>query len=116
MRVWGHIGIYRDEEPLRPVTYFSRLPTNLSEAQVVLVDPMLATGNKRLQAVAVLKAQVQSAFNFFVWSHVRRASRNCNRRIPTCRFSPPLLIQRLNNVGYIVPGLGDAGDRYFGTG
>ena len=112
----GHIGIYRDEETLRPVTYFSRLPTNLSEAQVVLVDPMLATGNSACEAVGVLKAQGAKRIQFLCLVACPPGIAQLQSTHPDVSIFTAAIDPELNNVGYIVPGLGDAGDRYFGTG
>ncbi|HEY4281554.1 MAG TPA: uracil phosphoribosyltransferase [Chthoniobacterales bacterium] len=112
----GHIGIYRDEETLRPVTYFSRLPPNLRGTHVVLVDPMLATGNSAVAAVSSLKTQGSDQIQFVcvvscLPGITQLQSIHADVEIITAAIDP-----ELNDFGYIVPGLGDAGDRYFGTG
>lgn len=112
----GHIGLYRDEETLRPVTYYCRLPVNLAEAEVVLVDPMLATGHSASEAVALLKAQGAKRIQFICLVACppgieQLRSAHADVAIVTAAIDP-----ELNDSGYIVPGLGDAGDRYFGTG
>ena len=112
----GHIGIYRDEELLRPVTYFSRLPSNLAGMRVILVDPMLATGNSAVAAVSGLKAQGADRIQFVCVVSCQAGisqlqSSHSDIEIVTAAIDP-----ELNDFGYIVPGLGDAGDRYFGTG
>ena len=112
----GHIGIYRDEETLRPVTYFSRFPTNLSAAQVVLVDPMLATGNSACEAVAALKAQGAKQIQFICLVACPPGITQLQSLHPDVAIFTAAIDPELNNFGYIVPGLGDAGDRYFGTG
>ena len=111
----GHIGLYRDEVTLRPVNYYCRLPPALAESQVVLLDPMLATGRSATEAATLLKAQGATDIQFICVvacevgiEHLRNAHLN----IPIyCAAIDP----ELNEFGYIVPGLGDAGDRYFGT-
>ena len=112
----GHIGIYRDEETLRPVPYFSRLPTNMSAAQVVLVDPMLATGNSACEAVSALKAQGAKRIQFLCLVACPPGIAQLQSTHPDVSIFTAAIDPELNNVGYIVPGLGDAGDRYFGTG
>ena len=111
----GHIGLYRDEVTLRPVNYYCRLPAGLAESQVVLLDPMLATGRSATEAATLLKAQGASDIQFIcvVACEVGiEQLRNAHSNIPIyCAAIDP----ELNEFGYIVPGLGDAGDRYFGT-
>lgn len=111
----GHIGLYRDEETLRPVSYFNRLPAQTSEAHVILLDPMLATGNSACEAVSLLKAQGAFRIQFLCVvacpdgiNQLRSA--HSDVQIFTLAIDP-----ELNSMGYIVPGLGDAGDRYFDT-
>jgi uracil phosphoribosyltransferase len=111
----GHIGIYRDEKTLRAISYFSRLPSNLHEAEVVLIDPMLATGGSACEAVSLLKANGARRIQFICLvacptGIARLHSGHSDVRILTAAIDP-----ELNEFGYIVPGLGDAGDRYFGT-
>jgi uracil phosphoribosyltransferase len=112
----GHIGLYRDEETLRPVTYFCRLPVNLSEAQVVLLDPMLATGNSACEAVALLKAQGAERIQFCCLVACPPGLEQLRSTHPDITVITAAIDPELNDFGYIVPGLGDAGDRYFGTG
>jgi uracil phosphoribosyltransferase len=111
----GHIGLYRDEVTLRPVNYYCRLPAGLAESQVVLLDPMLATGRSATEAATLLKAQGATNIQFIcvVACEVGiEQLRNAHADIPIyCAAIDP----ELNEFGYIVPGLGDAGDRYFGT-
>ena len=111
----GHIGIYRDEETLLPVTYFCRLPVNLIDAQVVLLDPMLATGNSACEAVAVLKAQGAHRIQFLCVVACPIGIRQLQTNHPDVSIVTAAVDHELNDFGFIVPGLGDAGDRYFGT-
>ena len=111
----GHIGVYRDEETLRPTTYFCRLPSELSAAHVVLLDPMLATGFSATEAVSLLKKNGASQIQFVCLVACppgieQLESAHVDVSIITAAIDP-----ELNEFGYIVPGLGDAGDRYFGT-
>lgn len=112
----GHIGLYRDEKTLRPVKYYCRLPVNLSEAQVVLVDPMLATGYSASEAVALLKAQGAKRIQFLCLVACPPGIEQLRSVHPDVAIVTGAIDPELDEFGYIVPGLGDAGDRYFGTG
>ena len=112
----GHIGLYRDEKTLRPVTYFCRLPVGLSEAQVVLVDPMLATGNSATEAIGLLKAEGAQRIQFCSVVACPAGLEQLRSAHPDVVVIIGAIDPELNDFGYIVPGLGDAGDRYFGTG
>ena len=111
----GHIGLYRDEVTLQPVNYYCRLPARLAQSHVVLLDPMLATGRSATEAVTLLKSQDATSIQFIcvVACEVGiEQLRTAHSDIPIyCAAIDP----ELNEFGYIVPGLGDAGDRYFGT-
>ena len=111
----GHIGVYRNEDTLNPVTYFCRLPATVAEAQVVLVDPMLATGNSACQAVALLKESGASRIQFICLVACPPGVERLRDTHPDVDIITAAIDPELNDVGYIVPGLGDAGDRYFGT-
>lgn len=111
----GHIGIYRDEETLLPVTYFCRLPVNLIDAQVVLLDPMLATGNSACEAVTVLKAQGAQRIQFLCAVACPIGIGKLQANHPDVSIVTAAVDPELNDFGFIVPGIGDAGDRYFGT-
>ena len=112
----GHLGIYRDELTLRPVTYYQRLPTNIASAEVLVLDPMLATGNTACAAVSIVKAHGAKSIRFICVV----ASPAGLARMEEVHGDVPIFTAavdpELNQFGYIVPGLGDAGDRYFGTG
>lgn len=112
----GHIGIYRDEELLRPVTYFSKLPPNVPGAQVVLLDPMLATGNSAVAAVSLLKQEGAETIQFVSIVSCPPGIKQLQSAHPDVEMITAAIDPELNDFGYIVPGLGDAGDRYFGTG
>ena len=111
----GHIGLYRDEKTLRPVTYYCRLPTNLAEAQIMLVDPMLATGYSACEAVALLKAKGATRIQFLCLVASPPGIEQLNAAHSDVTIVTGAIDPELNEFGYIVPGLGDAGDRYFGT-
>ncbi|MFL6515921.1 MAG: uracil phosphoribosyltransferase [Chthoniobacterales bacterium] len=112
----GHIGIYREEEMLRPVTYFSRLPPGLSAAHVVLIDPMLATGNSAVAALSLLKEHGAEKIQFVCIVACAPGIKQVQSAHPAVEIITAAIDPELNDFGFIVPGLGDAGDRYFGTG
>ena len=112
----GHIGLYRDPVTLRPVKYYSRLPANLAEAEVLLLDPMLATGHSASEALSILKAAGATHLQFICVLACPPGVAELERAHPDVPIIAGAIDPELNDVGYIVPGLGDAGDRYFGTG
>jgi uracil phosphoribosyltransferase len=112
----GHIGPYRDEETLRPVSYFCRLPVNLAQAEVLLLDPMLATGNSACEAVAMLKAGGARRIQFICLVSCPVGIDQLHRAHPDVPLTTAVIDPELNEFAFIVPGLGDVGDRYFGTG
>ena len=112
----GHIGLYRDEITLRPVSYYHRLPKNIAPTEVLVLDPMLATGHSACEAVRLVKEQGAESVQFICvvacpTGIAQLHSQHGDVAIVTAAVDP-----ELNQFGYIVPGLGDAGDRYFGTG
>ncbi|MGI8437082.1 MAG: uracil phosphoribosyltransferase [Chthoniobacterales bacterium] len=111
----GHLGLYRDEKTLRPVTYYSRLPLDLDAAQVLLLDPMLATGHSASAAVTLLKKEGARHIQFLCVVSCPAGIAQLQGAHPDVPIVTAAIDQELNSVGYIVPGLGDAGDRYFGT-
>ena len=111
----GHIGLYRDEVTLRPVNYYCRLPVNLAPAQVVLLDPMLATGHSACEAAALLKSQGATRIQFICVIACDVGLGQLQDTHPDIPIYCAAIDAELNEFGYIVPGLGDAGDRYFGT-
>jgi len=111
----GHLGLYRDEKTLRPVTYYSRLP-DVHDAEVLLLDPMLATGHSACAAVSLLKAQGAVRLQFVCVVACPAGIKQLQTEHPNVPIITAAIDRELNQVGYIVPGLGDAGDRYFGTG
>ncbi len=111
----GHIGIYRDEQTLRPHTYLVRLPSGLSGMQVVLIDPMLATGNSACHAVSLLKAEGAERIQFVCAISCQPGIQQLQSHHPEVEIVTAAIDPELNDFGFIVPGLGDAGDRYFGT-
>ncbi|MBN1397693.1 MAG: uracil phosphoribosyltransferase [Bacteroidetes bacterium] len=111
----GHIGIFRDEKTLKPVDYYVKLPKNLSKAKVCLLDPMLATGGSASAAISYLKKK--GARNICMASLVAAPEGVKAVQIahPHVKIFTCALDRKLNKKGYILPGLGDAGDRIFGT-
>jgi uracil phosphoribosyltransferase len=112
----GHIGIYRDEQTLKPVTYFSRLPLNLAQSETLLLDPMLATGNSACEAVSIVKAAGATRIRLLCVVACPPGIQQLQSQHPDVAIITAAIDSELNASGYIVPGLGDAGDRYFGTG
>jgi len=112
----GHIGLYRDPKTLRPVKYFSRLPANLPDAQVLVLDPMLATGHSAVEALSIVKAAGASRLQLICVLACPPGIAEVQRAHPEVTIVTAAVDPILNDAGYIVPGLGDAGDRYFGTG
>ncbi|HEV8185563.1 MAG TPA: uracil phosphoribosyltransferase [Chthoniobacterales bacterium] len=111
----GHLGLYRDEKTLRPVSYYRRLPANIAEAEVLLLDPMLATGHSACEAVTVLKTHGAQSIRFVCIVACPQGIEQLRSIHSDVPIIAAAIDAGLNDVGYIVPGLGDAGDRYFGT-
>lgn len=111
----GHIGMYRDEETLKPTEYFVKLPSDISERQVFVVDPMLATGGSAIMAVDALKRRGAKDIRFCSLVAAPEGVKALQEAHPDIDIYTAALDEKLNEDGYIVPGLGDAGDRLFGT-
>jgi uracil phosphoribosyltransferase len=111
----GHIGIYRDHVTLKPMTYYSKFPENLSESIVMVLDPMLATGGSSSDAIRVLKEQGAKSIKLVCIVGAPEGIDRITRDHPDVQIFIAGLDEKLNDNGYIVPGLGDAGDRLFGT-
>ena len=112
----GHLGLYRDELTLRPVAYYQRLPASIASAQVVLLDPMLATGHSACHAVSLLKEKGAENIQFICVVACPPGITQLHSQHPEVPIIAAAIDPELSQFGYIVPGLGDAGDRYFGTG
>jgi uracil phosphoribosyltransferase len=112
----GHIGLYRDAETLRPVSYYDKVPVNVAAAEVLLLDPMLATGHSASEAASILKAHGARSFQFLCVVACPTGIEQFHRDHPNIPIITAAIDPKLDGHGYIVPGLGDAGDRYFGTG
>ncbi|GAB4121431.1 MAG: uracil phosphoribosyltransferase [Roseiflexaceae bacterium] len=113
--VW-HLGLYRDHETLRPVTYYNKLPPEVDVDLCLVLDPMLATGGSAAAAVTVLKEWGAAKIKFVGLIAAPEGVRALQEAHPDVDIHLAAIDERLNEIGYIVPGLGDAGDRQFGTG
>jgi uracil phosphoribosyltransferase len=111
----GHIGMYRDHESLKPVTYYSKLPSNLPDAVVMVLDPMLATGGSSTDAISILKGMGARTIKLICIVGAPEGVERIRKDHPDVQIYIAALDEKLNENGYIVPGLGDAGDRLFGT-
>jgi uracil phosphoribosyltransferase len=111
----GHIGLFRDEETLKPVDYYFKVPRNLNRALVLLLDPMLATGGSAVAAISFLKERGASTLRLVNLVSAPEGVRKVRKAHPDVVMYTCALDRELNNRGYILPGLGDAGDRMFGT-
>jgi len=111
----GHIGLYRNEETLNPVRYYVRLPKGLEHSLTILLDPMLATGGSAVEALRILKTDGASQIVLISLVAAKLGLRRVRREHPDVRIVAAAVDPKLNKKGYIVPGLGDAGDRLFGT-
>jgi uracil phosphoribosyltransferase len=112
----GHIGLFRNEETLKPVDYYLKLPKRLDTSLVLVLDPMLATGGSAAAAVSFLKMKGARKIRFVSLVAAPDGVRTLSKAHPDVKIYTCALDRQLNNKGYILPGLGDAGDRIFGTG
>lgn len=113
VQVW-HLGMYRDEETLEPVPYYNRLPDEATVSLCLVVDPMLATGGSAIKAVEILKSWGARRIKFVGILAAPEGIDALHRAHPEVDIHVAHIDERLNDVGFIVPGLGDAGDRYYG--
>jgi uracil phosphoribosyltransferase len=111
----GFIGLYRDEETLHPVEYYVKLPQDVADREVILLDPMLATGNSTAHAVQLVKNAGASSVRLLAIIAAPEGIRNIAEQHPDVLIVVAAIDRGLNEHGYIVPGLGDAGDRLYGT-
>ena len=111
----GHIGLYRDPETLDPVEYYCKLPADCDEREVFVVDPMLATGGSAVAAIQMLKNKGCKNIHFMCIIAAPEGVKKMQEAHPDVDIYIGALDEKLNDHGYIVPGLGDAGDRIFGT-
>ncbi|MDD6158312.1 MAG: uracil phosphoribosyltransferase [bacterium] len=111
----GHIGLYRDPETLEPVKYYFKMPADISERDVIVVDPMLATGGSASAAVKFLKETGARSIKLMCIIGAPEGVKVMQEAHPDVDIYVAAMDEHLNEIGYIVPGLGDAGDRIFGT-
>jgi uracil phosphoribosyltransferase len=111
----GFIGLYRNEETLQPVEYYVKLPQDVADRDVILLDPMLATGNSTAHAVRLVKAAGASSVRLISIIAAPEGIANIQQTHPDVQIVVAAIDRQLNERGYIVPGLGDAGDRLYGT-
>ena len=111
----GHIGMYRDEKTFKPVNYFFRTPKNIEKKEAIILDPMLATGGSALDAIELLKSKGVKKIKFLCIIAVREGLDKVKEKYPDVQIYCAHIDEKLNENKYIVPGLGDAGDRIYGT-
>jgi uracil phosphoribosyltransferase len=111
----GFVGLYRDEATLKPVQYYFKVPEQMSERLVIVVDPMLATGNSSVAAIDLLKKSGATDIRFMCLLAAPEGVARMQEAHPDVPIVTAAVDEKLNEVGYILPGLGDAGDRMFGT-
>ena len=111
----GHIGLYRDEKTLTPVEYYCKLPADIEEREVIVLDPMLATGGSAIDAITQIKTRNPQKIKFMCIIAAPEGLEKLKAAHPDVDIFVGALDECLNENGYIVPGLGDAGDRIFGT-
>ncbi len=111
----GHIGLYRDPETLMPVEYYCKLPADIEEREVIVLDPMLATGGSAIDAITQIKTRNPKDIKFMCIIAAPEGLEALKAAHPDVEIYVGALDEKLNDHGYIVPGLGDAGDRIFGT-
>lgn len=111
----GHIGLYRNEKNLKPVEYYSKLPDDICNSDVLVLDPMLATGGSVIKAIGIIKPHKPKSIKFIGLVGAPEGLKALNSKFPDVDVYLGSLDEKLNKSGYITPGLGDAGDRIYGT-
>lgn len=111
----GHIGLYRDPETLEPVEYYCKLPVDAEEREIVVLDPMLATGGSASAAIKYIKDRGVKSIKLMCLIAANAGIERINKDHPDVEIYCAAVDEKLNDHGYIIPGLGDAGDRLFGT-
>ena len=111
----GHIGLYRDETTLEPHKYYYKVPKDIANREVIVVDPMLATGGSACDAIQMIKADGVKKIKFLCMIAAPEGIKRLQTEHPDVQIYVASLDEKLNDKGYILPGLGDAGDRIFGT-
>ena len=111
----GHIGMYRNEETLKPIKYFYKTPKDIENREVMILDPMLATGGSGIDAITLIKESGAKRIKFLCIIAAPEGIKAMQEAHPDVQIYCTAIDEKLNEIGYIVPGLGDAGDRIFGT-
>ncbi len=111
----GHVGLYRDKETLKPVEYYLKFPNDLAESEIIVIDPMLATGGSGVAAIDVVKKHGGKSISFVCLVAAPEGINTFHTAHPEIPIYTAALDRQLNEKGYILPGLGDAGDRIYGT-
>jgi uracil phosphoribosyltransferase len=111
----GHIGLYRDPDTLKPIEYYCKLPTDIDEREILILDPMLATGGSAVAGIDLIKKSGGKKISFVCLIAAQEGIKKVHEAHPDVPIYAAALDSHLNDHGYIVPGLGDAGDRLFGT-
>ena len=111
----GHIGMYRDEETFKPTVYFFKVPKDIDKREVLVIDPMLATGGSGIDAIELLKQKGVKKIKFLCIISAPEGIKAMQEKHPDVEIYTAAIDEKLNEKAYIVPGLGDAGDRIFGT-
>ncbi|MCI8396681.1 MAG: uracil phosphoribosyltransferase [Clostridia bacterium] len=111
----GHIGLYRDEETVKPVRYYYKMPSGIESKEIIIIDPMLATGGSGIDAITLLKEDGAKNIKFLSIIAAPEGLKKMQEVHPDVQIYCAAIDEGLNEASYIVPGLGDAGDRIFGT-
>lgn len=111
----GHVGLYRNEETMKPVRYYYKMPKDISNREVIVLDPMLATGGSATDTITMLKEDGVTKIKFLCIIAAPEGIKKIEELHPDVQIYTAAVDEKLNDMGYIVPGLGDAGDRIFGT-
>ncbi len=111
----GHIGLYRDEETVKPVRYYYKMPKGIDKKKIIVIDPMLATGGSGIDAITLLKEDGAKDIKFLSIIAAPEGLKKISEAHPDVQVYCAAIDEGLNSASYIVPGLGDAGDRIFGT-
>ena len=111
----GHVGMYRDEETYEPINYFFKVPKDIEKREAIILDPMLATGGSACDAIELLKEKGVKKIKFLCIISAPEGLQKVNEKYPDVKIYTACIDDHLNKNKYIVPGLGDAGDRIFGT-
>ena len=111
----GHIGLYRDHDTLQPVEYYNKLPSDIEERDVIVLDPMLATGGSAMDAITIVKRSRPRIIKFLCIIAAPEGLKALSEAHPDVHIYCAAVDEKLNEHGYILPGLGDAGDRIYGT-